>query len=592
MFEPSTRLLRGAAAISALVLGSTACSSGSGAPSGMPSPGPGATSSGTPTSGPTASVPVLDPSNPANPEGPVEYLGHQSRLARLTHQQWENSVRDLFQLEASAAFADSFRADPRLPDFLFDNNALSLLVDDALWVGYQQAAAKVAELVTSDPAKLAATLPPADVGYLPFWDANQVRAEEFIKVIGARAFRRPLTEAEVDRYMTLHNNAGGFYEGVSDFESGVRLVIEGLLLSPYFIYRVERSAAKQGALIPLDAYEVAARLSYAIWNTLPDPALQAAAAAGQTTTEAGAQAQAARLLVDPRARPVLVGFNSAIFDTARYSSINPAAATLGTLAPSLAADALREHQLVVENAFFTSEGGLGHLLTSNDTWVNANLAAVYGLPAPGGADFVQVQLSATERRGILSQVGFLALNATSTNPDPIHRGVFVSERLLCKQIASPPGDIPPLPAPGDMTNRERVEAHTEAPGSACQSCHASLINPFGFPFEIYDAVGRYRTMDNAKPVNPASTVEMDGAQVAVTNALELAEALAASPSAHRCFAKHLVEFTFGRPYHELDAGLVERLATASSTSGMGTKQMFQSIVTSQSFLNRSAEELP
>src|SRR5690606_5368514 len=127
-----------------------------------------------------------------------------------------------------------------------------------------------------------------------------------------------------------------------------------------------------------------------------------------------------------------------------------------------------------------------------------------------GSDFQQVELNGDQRAGILTQVGFLASHATSVMPDPIHRGVFVAKRLSCLTISAPPDAVPPLPEPGDKTNREAVEEHTEAEGTSCRNCHGVVINPFGFPFESYDAIGAFRTEDNGKPVNTAAAPLIDG----------------------------------------------------------------------------------
>src|SRR5690606_27160072 len=154
-------------------------------------------------------------------------------------------------------------------------------------------------------------------------------------------------------------------------------------------------------------------------------------------------------------------------------------------------------------------------------------------------------LPADERRGIFNQVGFLAANSTSANPDPIHRGVFIASRVLCLNIAAPPDGVPPLPPITGGTNREVVANHTES-SPVCQACHAQLIKPLGSTFENDDAAGAYRTPDNGEAVDASAEPMIDGERRSVQNPVELAEALAESRQAHECFASHLVEYAFGR----------------------------------------------
>ncbi|MBL8951511.1 MAG: DUF1588 domain-containing protein, partial [Myxococcaceae bacterium] len=236
--------------------------------------------------------------------------------------------------------------------------------------------------------------------------------------------------------------------------------------------------------------------------------------------------------------------------------------------------------------------GVSELLSSNQTFVDQTLAPLYGLSGTFSSTFVPVTLNGTQRRGVLTQLGFLAVNATSADPDPIHRGVFLSRRFVCNFIAAPPGNIPPLPPlMPNSTNRQRVEAHTQAAGSVCQSCHQQSINPFGFPFEQYDAVGRHRTVDNNQPVNTASTVWLDGAPLMVQDGPQLALALASSRAVHRCYSRHLSAYALGRPTMLEDEN-IERWLGSQSQSGVSLKELLARLVTSPAFTSRSLQELP
>ena len=235
-------------------------------------------------------------------------------------------------------------------------------------------------------------------------------------------------------------------------------------------------------------------------------------------------------------------------------------------------------------------GSFADLMTSTEAFVNDDLARVYGLSGQFGPEFVKVELPANERRGFFNPLGFLAANATSVNPDPIHRGVFVATRVLCLGIAAPPDGVPPLPPIENGTNREIVENHTQS-SPVCQACHATLINPLGFPFENYDAAGGYRTSDNGEPIDATSRPFIDGEQRDINNSIELAEVLSQSRQAHECFVSHLAEYAFGRERGRADDDLIQAL-TEASLGGAPILELLVRIAESAAFLTRSTEELP
>jgi hypothetical protein len=511
--------------------------------------------------------------------GADELPSPASRVPRLTHQQWENTVQDLFELPMPPGEADGFRPDPNVQGFIFDNNGSAMEVDQSLWSSYQRAASTVAEMVTSDPGTLDYIAPPAG--------DDATRARNFITDFGMRAYRRPLTDAEVDELVAVYDVGTTRFSGATAFEGGARLVIEAVLQSPFFLYRVELSTEPSGSVIPLNDYEIASRLSYALWNTMPDGELLDAAGRGELSTEDQIRDHAVRMLSDPRAEDVVSTFHQQLLSVYRFAGISPSS-MFGADA-QLPEYAEEEGDLFVRNVF-ASDGGYSDLLTSNDTFVNEELARIYGLEGSYPPDmFVPATLDETERRGIFTQVGFLASNATSVLPDPIHRGVFLAERISCIHIGAPPAMIPELPAPEGETNRQNIESHTQVPG--CASCHETIINPYGFPFEMYDAVGALQDMDNGQPVDTVSSPLIDGANEEVADAIALVDRMAESPTVHECYTKHWVEYTFGRPETLADEALVQRLGELS-LEGASIEEVIVALVTSRAFLNRSTEELP
>lgn len=526
-----------------------------------------------------------DPDGEGPDLGPAEEMpAPTTRFFRLTHQQWENTVQDLLGLPQPTGLSSEFRADPFVGGFLFDNNALSLEVDQALWQGYQRAAVEVAQMVVSDPALVASLAP--DTG------DEATRRTEFIRSFGRRAFRRPLTDAQVSDFEAIFDGGRTLYEDTAGFEAGMRLTLEAMLQSPMFLYRVEPSEEVDGEIIRLDSFEVASRLSYFLWNSMPDDELLDVAEAGQLGDPAVVEEQARRMLDSHRAVAVVEHFHHQLLEVEKFTLAAPSPAFYPDAPEDLGELAVQEHDLFLQHSVFDQDGSWTDLLTSTQTFVNDDLAAIYGLAGTFNDEFTLVDLPTDQRRGIFTQIGFLVANATSVNPDPIHRGAYLARTIACHTIAAPPDNVPPVPSPeADATNRETVVAHTEAPGTECLGCHKPLINPFGFPFEGYDSTGAFRTIDNGQPVDSATSVIMaSGTTVEVNDAVDLAEAMAADASVHSCYLEHWTEFAMGRPYHEADAALIERLST-DSLDDAAIKDLLIEFTKSRPFLTRSTEEM-
>lgn len=575
--------------VAALLLGG--CTGTVLSPNGAPDPGPGLEG---PNPGPSDPIggggnngggnnggggPTQQPLPPITPAPNV-------RIARLTHAQWQATVMDLFGLDAATApdWSATFRTDVGQNGFIFDNQGSSLVVDGTLQTAYERAAEEVADNVTASGSNALAR-------YLPSTGTDAERARTFVTAFGERAHRRPLGAAEIDAYVQVFDTGVQYPMGAAAFTAGLRLVLKAFLTAPKFLYRIELSTAPTDGVVPLDDYEVASRLSYFLWNTTPDDALLAAAAAGELSTEAGVRQQANRMLASPRAAEVSERFHAVVLEMSRYDNINPAPDAFPNAPSDLPALARQETNMVLRDAF-DNDRGWRSLLTTNETFVNQDLAPLYGLSGGFGPAFERVTLDNSERAGLLTQIGFLAAHATQTQPDPIHRGVYVTLKVACNALGAPPDNLPPLPAPEPgQTNREAIEALTEAPGTNCAGCHSSIINPFGFPFEIYDAVGQVRSSDNGRTVDATATVKVQTSPAEqVQNGVELAAVLAEDEFVHQCYVRHWVEYAFGRRYTAGDAGLIANLGRASR-DGASIRKVLADLVSSPAFLNRTTEEL-
>lgn len=507
----------------------------------------------------------------------------QSAYPRLTHAQWENTTRDLLKLDARPGLSASFTSDPL--GGVFDNDESVLQVTPPLWADYQLAAEELAAMVIADQQQLAKIVP-ADTG-----QGVEARGREFITTFGKRTYRRPLTSQEIDTHMALFAS-GPTILGGDPFVSGVQLVLEAFLQSPHFVYRVEFGTGKKQSdgLIPLGSYELATRLSYLLWNTMPDDALLDAAAKGELDTPEGLRGRAEQMLLDPRAKDVVRSFHRQLFDWKKYADLYKDPALFPEFVPEIGNDLRQEAEAFIDHVIYEQDGGLLELLTSRTAFVNDRLAAMYGVAAPAGPDFGKVELDPTQRSGALTRLGFLAANGTARASDPIHRGVFVNLRILCAKLPPPPDNVTPLPAGNNKTTRDLVDSHT-GEGTCGAGCHSTLINPAGFAFEGYDAIGRIRTMDNGFPVNTAAQYPLGGAMAQYADAVEWSQLLAESAEANRCFAKHWLEFTLGRDAQPQDDPLISKLGE-SSRGGSSVKELIVDIIVSDAFRARRPVEVP
>jgi hypothetical protein len=488
-----------------------------------------------------------------------------SRHVRLTHEQWENSVRDLLQLPAAPGLSGTFTSDP--PNGFFPNNERRLFVTSGLWADYETAAEALSQQVARDATALSRI------------SGGTTVAATFIRNFGRRAYRRDLTSAEEATYATLFASGATIFASGNAFADGAQLVIETMLQSPHFVYRIENGTAGQ----PLSGYEAASKLSYLLRNTTPDVALLDAAKAGSLNTPDGIAAQAQTMLDAMPARTVFQRFHAELFGIDRYANIEKDAALFPRFNAAMAADLQAADSQFFDHVFAQGQG-FRDLLLSPVAFVNASTAPLYGMTATG-TTFRQVMLGA-DRPGYFTRAGFLAYNGTLRDPDPIRRGVDIIHRVMgAVNFAPPAGTIPPLPDPvPGQTNRERVNAHT-GPGTCGASCHGQYINPLGFAFENFDAMGQLRTMDNGKTIDTTGEyLFVEGAK-SFAGAPSLLALMADAPQTHQTFGAHLAEFILARDIAEKDRAFVNTLGQ-TSMGAVSIKQLALAVIKSPAFTTR------
>lgn len=512
--------------------------------------------------------------------------GQSPRLVRLSHRQYDNTVRDLLLLGPDAKPSSQFLADPPVKGF--DNNASALVVKDRLGRDYRRAAESLAEQVTA-PDKLATLLPCQPEG-----DGSSC-ATQFIQSFGRKAFRRALTPSEVASFNGFYAQGNGLYEAGTGFEQGLRFVIEAILQSPHFLYRIELSdTIESGIKIPLTGHEVATRLSYMLWNSGPDELLLTAAENGELDTPEGVELQARRLIADPRSEDPVRDFHAQWLDLRKLTNLQKNTDVFPNYKPEMAAAMAEETQRFIHQVIFELNGDYAALMTAPFTYVNADLASIYKIDGIG-PDFVEVPLDPLQRGGLLTQPSMLATHAFPHLSSPIHRGAFIQSQILCNPPPPPPGDadlnLPPVE--GEIkTTRQQVEAHTESK-EYCAGCHKTVINPPGFAFEHYDALGQWRDMENGVPIDSAAMFYGKyGTQFMYTDAIGMIDQIADSQDGQRCYLTQWFRYGFARGEQPVDRCTLDELHAALSGEGYNIQELLVELTKTTAFRYRAVEEGP
>lgn len=512
--------------------------------------------------------------------------GQSPRLVRLSHRQYDNTVRDLFQLPADVKPSSEFLADP--PVAGFDNNATALVVKDRLGRDYRRAAESLAEQVAT-PDKLATLLPCQPEG------DGSACASQFIAQFGRRVFRRALTASEVASYNGFYAQGAGLYDVGTGFEQGVRFVVEAMLQSPHFLYRIELSdTIESGVKIPLSGHEVATRLSYMLWNSGPDELLLTAAENGELATPEGVEAQARRLLADPRAEDPVRDFHAQWLDLRKLSNLQKNTDVFPNYKPEMAGAMAEETQRFIHQVIFELNSDYEALMTAPFTYVNADLASIYKLDGIG-PEFQEVPLDPLQRGGLLTQPSMLATHAFPHLSSPIHRGAFVQSQILCNPPPPPPGDadlnLPPVQ--GEIkTTRQQVEAHTESK-EYCAGCHKTIINPPGFAFEHYDALGQWRDLENGEVIDSTGTFfGKYGTEFVFTDAVDMIGQIATSQDGQRCYLTQWFRYGFARGEQQVDRCTLDELHVALTGENYNIQELLVALTKTTAFRYRAVEEGP
>jgi len=495
-------------------------------------------------------------------------------LRRLTNSQYNHTVRDLLGNNGSPA--NQFPPEDFVNGFKnqFASQSLSPLLEDA----YSNAAEKLAKRAFRNgvPAGLIACKPSA-----------ACRAE-FVRNFGQKAFRRPLAPAEVRRY------EGVFQQG-KDFAAGAQLVVEVMLQSPNFLFRLEDTDNPKWR-----PYAEASRLSFALWDSMPDDALLAAAGRGELDHPQGVEKAARRMLQDPKAKEALEEFVSQWLRFDRALTATKEQRTFPGFNASAAQATIEEARRFVSDLVWNGED-FTQIFTAPYGYVNGDLARIYKVDAPA-TDFARVLFPAnSERSGLLGQAMFLAMTAKPDDTSPTARGLFVREQFLCQHVADPPPgvntNLPPVTEAQPVSNRERLAMHTT--NKTCAGCH-SLVDPIGFGFEKFDAIGQRRDrlklvfgmiVGESKAPERKVTMEVDldttGQVAGLPNSAfsspkELGAVLAASPQCQECIVKQYFRYVAGRMETAADRPRIHEIFDSFRKSGFRFQELMVATMMEQS----------
>jgi hypothetical protein len=517
---------------------------------------------------------------PINPP-PVDVGGCTSatlgkpRVWRLTHSQLRNTLVD--GLGFAPPTIDTLPSETRLDGFA--NQSGKLTVSPLLADYYLRASEELATNVLGRSTEFL-KCPMTALG-------TGTCLGDFIKLVGAKMWRRPLLDTEVAKLNTLYTKTVPTAGGP---EVGVKNIVQALFMSPNFLYRTEVGNTTQvGQVTYLTDYELASALSYMFWDSPPDKTLYDLAA-GEKLHDKNVLLQQAQRLWATKKTPVAMNvFLQQWLQIEELMGADKDAMAYPIYNKMVAADLLEESRMFLNSVVFDAGGDKSFktLFTANYGFLNARTAPVYGATSPS-ATLVKTNLNPNERRGLLTLGAFMAAHADGDDTGVVSRGRYFREEILCDHVPPPdPKDavFDPMKITPDMTNRERLNAHTTTP--VCHACH-QLFDGLGFAMENYDPIGHYRTMDKGKMIDPTGTIPLpsDGTELKFNNFIDLVDKLAQTKDLYSCFSSQYLSYATGRGINEISACERKLVTDEFVKSDYKMDTLVMSVVGSPSFMAR------
>jgi hypothetical protein len=417
-------------------------------------------------------------------------------------------------------------------------------------------------------------------------------AGQIISRLATRAYRRPLTQHDRDGLMGFYRRgAAAAGEGAGAFEQGIRSALQVILASPHFVFRFERVPPNvaPGHNYNISDVELASRLSFFLWGTIPDAQLLAAATAKKLSDPATLNAQVRRMLADPRAEALATRFAAQWLRLQDLDLVHPDPFWFPDFDQQLA-DAMRRETELLFADLVRRNASLFELWTADYTFVNERLARHYGIPNVAGSMFRRVTYADTMRRGLLGHGSILVQTSLANRTSPVLRGKWVMEVLMGMVPPPPPPDIPDLEETADskdgrrLTTRERMELHRSNP--TCRTCH-QYMDPIGLALDNYDVTGKWRYRENGAPLDTRGTM-YDGR--AVTTPMDLTRSLLSRPvPLARAFTENLMAYAVGRRVEDFDQPAIRVIVREAEANGYKMWSFINAVVKSPAFRSRRAE---
>jgi len=493
-------------------------------------------------------------------------------LRRLTRWEYNNTVAQLLGDKTHPAF----QFVPEASQLGFDNNADSTTLSSVLISQQEEAAGKLAQTA-------AANLPgllKCDVAT----KGEDVCAAQFISTFGRLAMRRKLTVREVDRYTAFYTQQ----KQAGTFASAIEQIVKTMLLSPAFLYRPELGTTDPNAkgALRLSGYEVANRLSYLFWGSMPDDLLFDAADADMLGTPDQIRLQAERMLADSKGQRAIKNFYSQWASLAQLASTPRDA----TFTPAIAELQRQETEAFVDEVIRRGDGKWSTLLTAPFSFMDASLVSFYGVSnATAGKDLQKVSLDPKRHSGLLTQGSLMTLLAHPGQTAPVLRGKFVMERILCQALPPPPNNVDTtVPAPDPKVSpRKQLEQKTQTV-QPCLNCH-NILNPPGFAFDHFDSTGKWRATDHDNiPIDTSGVLQGTDVDGPFTDHVELAKRLAQSKLSRDCVVTEWFRYAYGRDHTDADECTINQLQTLFDASGGDLRKLLLGLAQTDAFRYRLA----
>jgi hypothetical protein len=514
----------------------------------------------------------MDPVEPGPvPITPFTADPSEGVIRRLTQAQYKNSIRDIFGPDVVVAGA--MEPDSAISGLLTVGASQTSISSWGV-EQYERLSYKLTEQIFSNESIRNKLVPCAST---PMFDEDCAKA--FIASVGRKLWRRPLTDVEIAPYVNLSRTS---VVALGHLDAGLQFPLASMLQSPNFLFRVElgETDPENSALLRYSNFEMAQRMSYFLWNSTPDEALLTAADQGELVTDTGLEKQLLRMLSADQAKEGIKNFFTELYELQHLDELTKDPNLFLHFSSELGPDAREETLRVIEDHIFTQDGDYRDLFTTQKTFINRRLAALYEVRAPARDGFTQFEFQKKDgRRGLLGHASLLSLHSHAVASSATLRGKFIRKTLLCGVVPPPPVNVDtalPEPSGNAITLKQRLGEHASSP--ACSFCHL-LIDPIGLGLENFDGIGRFRTKEAGATIDPSGTLDMKP----FADAWELSGVIRNHPQLPSCLVKNLYQYATGNVMGPGEQGQVNALSEMFQNDKYRIKELIKNIMMSSGF---------